>query len=174
MFEFTGERQGQFDNCIPLSAIKSQLSLIDADDVHLASLVAAAQGAIEGLTRIMLTIREMELVYSGYGDTVNLGVSPVNSVSKVKIDGVETTDYTLYKYGLDPRIVFNNKITGQEIIITANVGHNQVTVPAQLQLLVKMLAADLYEHREAQAEATLTANANYMRLLNMYTWAKVS
>jgi len=174
MFEFTGERQGQFDNCIPLSAIKSQLSLIDADDVHLASLIAAAQGAIEGLTRIKLTIREMELVYSGYGDTVNLGVSPVNSISKVEVDGAETTDYTFYKYGIDPKIVFNNQINGKEIVIFANVGHNQVTIPAQLQLLVKMLAADLYEHREAQAESTLTDNANYMRLLNMYIWSKVS
>lgn len=52
------------------------------------------------------------------------------------------------------------------LVKTARVGYE--TVPPSLLLAVKLLAADLYEHRESQAETSLSENRSFRFLLANY------
>lgn len=174
MFQYIGEKQGERSQAVTTAQLRSQLSLIDADDTFLSSLIMAAQGAVEGETRRLLTSREISLCYRGRGIVLSLDVSPVIELTSVTVDGVALEGCEVSAYGLKPTLTFPQEVYG-EVIVTLEAGHSDDDpAPPELIQVVKMLAADMYEHREATAEKSLSENRNYRRIIDMHAIIEVN
>ena len=176
MWEFIGQR-----DTVPaapaatVEELRAQLSLCDGEesDTLLLGLLRQAQGAIEARTQRLLSPRAVQLAYRGDGAAVNLHACPVNSIASVEVNDESVTGARLCGFGIRPRLTLPGAASG-ELVVTADCGYSAEELPPELKMLVLELAADLYEHRESQAETSLTENRSFKMVCDLYTVYEVN
>lgn len=156
------------------------------DDTLLTGLITAARAALEKMTGRTFITTTYQLYYDGFSFLpVKLARPPVQSVSSITYvdeDGVtQTLSSTLYTvdvsslYGrISPAYGESWPVTRAQdnavcIEFKAGYGDAAASVPEPLKIAIKMLAADVYEHREANVEIALTKNRSLDFLLAGYT-----
>ena len=176
MWEFIGQR-----DTVPaapaatVEELRAQLSLCEGEesDTLLLGLLHQAQGAIEARTQRLLSPRSIQLAYRGNGATVNLHACPVNSITSVEVNAEPVTGARLCAFGIRPRLTLPGAASG-ELVVTADCGYSAEELPPELKMLVLELAAELYEHRESQAETSLTENRSFKMVCDLYTVYEVN
>jgi len=159
-----------------------------AFDTMLTGYITACRQAVERLTGRSLINRAATL----YFDQFPAGVAPlylprppvqsVTSISYVDTEGaaavMPSTDYRLDAASLMARIApaldaewpaTAPVINAVTVVYVSGYGTTAASVPAALRECIKSLAADLFEHPEANAEMSLAENRTCKFLLNAYT-----
>jgi len=176
---------------VSVAELKANLRLNDTtwDATVLPLLIEAARQAVENECNralINTTFQQFydEWPYSSEYPYIELVRAPVASVSSIKYidtDGDEQT-WTASNYRVDmwsqparvelayaqswPAIrQIVNSIT---IEYVAGYGASSASVPDALRQAVLMLASDMFEHSESQAESALHDNRTVMRLIQAY------
>lgn len=157
-------------------------------DTMLTGYITACRQAVERLTGRNLINRAVTL----YFDEFPAGFAPlylprppvqsVTSITYIDPDGTSTvmpgTDYRADLASVTARIApaldaewpaTAAVINAVSVVYVSGYGTTAASVPAALRECIKSLAADLFEHPEANAEMTLTENRTYKFLLNAYT-----
>lgn len=171
MFEFIGQRETTpAEPAATVEELREQLSLCEGEesDTLLLGMILRAQGAIEARTQRMLSTRSVRLAYRGHGSELKLFACPVNSITSVESDGEPVTGFRFSEFGIRPRLILP-ETCGGELVVTADCGYSAEALPAVLKMLVLELAADLYEHRESQAETSLTENSTFRMVCDLFT-----
>ena len=171
MFEFIGQRDSiPAETAVTTEELREQLSLCEGEETEtlLQGLLRQAQGAIEARTQRMLSPRTVRLAYCGDGRELKLHACPVNSISTVTVNGEPVDGAQVCAYGLRPRLTLPGRVSG-ELVVTADCGYSAEELPPELKMLVLELAADLYEHRESQAETSLTENRTFKMICDLFT-----
>ena len=163
------------------------LSLVGTeDDTLLAGLISAARTALEKYTGRTFITTVYQVYYDGFSFLpITLARPPVQSVSSityVDVDGVtQTLSSSLYI--VDVASLFGRispaydevwPITREQnnavcIEIKTGYGDAAASVPASIKVAIKMIVADVYEHREANVELALSENKSLKFLLSPYT-----
>ena len=168
MWEFIGQR-----DTVPaapaatVEELRAQLSLCEGEESDTLLL------AIEARTQRLLSPRSVQLAYRGDGAAVNLHACPVNSIASVEVNAEPVTGARLCGFGIRPRLTLPGAASG-ELVVTADCGYSAEELPPELKMLVLELAADLYEHRESQAETSLTENRSFKMVCDLYTVYEVN
>lgn len=156
------------------------------DDTLLTGLITAARAALEKMTGRTFITTTYQLYYDGFFlSSVKLARPPVQSVSSITYvddDGVtQTLPSSLYTvdisslYGrISPaygEIWPTTRAQDNAVCIEFKAGYGDAaaSVPEPLKIAIKMLAADVYEHREANIEIALSKNRSLDFLLAGYT-----
>ena len=156
------------------------------DDTLLTGLITAARSALEKSTGRTFITTTYQLYFDGFFlSPIKLARPPVQSVSSITYvdeDGVtQTLSSTLYTvdvsslYGrVSPAYGESWPVTRAQdnavcIEFKAGYGDAAASVPEPLKIAIKMLAADVYEHREANVEVALSKNRSLDFLLAGYT-----
>lgn len=169
MFELTGRIEAD-PTTYPITESELRSHLRISGEEAVADFISAASYAVENYINQYASVREVTLKFVGSGMDIVIPARPVSSVKSLKIDNVTmASGYTL-KTGLVNQIVFDSYQSG-EIELVLNVAMSPV--PASVKMAVKMLAADLYEHRESQAESTLTENKSFKFALDPHRHLEV-
>lgn len=157
-------------------------------DTMLTGYITACRQAVERLTGRNMINRAVTL----YFDEFPAGFAPlylprppvqsVTSITYIDPDGTSTvmpgTDYRADLASVTARIApaldaewpsTAAVINAVAVVYVSGYGTTAASVPAALKECIKSLAADLFEHPEANAEMTLTENRTYKFLLNAYT-----
>jgi uncharacterized phiE125 gp8 family phage protein len=163
------------------------LSLVGTeDDTLLAGLISAARVALEKYTGRTFITTVYQVYYDGFSFLpIKLARPPVQSVvsiTYVDVDGVtQTLSSSLYI--VDVASLFGRispaydevwPITREQnnavcIEIKTGYGDAAASVPAPIKVAIKMIVADVYEHREANVELALSENKSLKFLLSPYT-----
>ena len=163
------------------------LSLVGTeDDALLAGLISAARAALEKYTGRTFITTVYQVYYDGFSFLpIKLARPPVQSVTSityVDVDGVmQTLSSSLYI--VDIASLFGRispaydevwPITREQnnavcIEIKTGYGDAAASVPAPIKVAIKMIVADVYEHREANVELALSENKSLKFLLSPYT-----
>lgn len=150
----------------PLTAdeLKTHLRVTSSDeDTLIASIISAARVRAESLLRHRLITQTVELTMTGFPSYIEIPVWPVVSVASVKYDdgdGVEQTvssaDYLLVKRR--PRVIAPKStatwptpgIESDSVRVRCIVGYGDAgsNVPADILAAIRLIAGDLWEHRE--------------------------
>lgn len=128
-------------------------------DAFLTSLFLRAVGIVEDYTNLTLLQTVFRLTFSGDGSYLRLPLFPVTSAASLSAaaDSVQPGSFTLRPApGYSWALAFDRELRGiYTVDITAGYTSFAVAPPAAVAA-VYAIAADLYEHREAQQEGTLT------------------
>lgn len=164
----------------------------DAEDDLVALWITAAREYVESHTRRSLITQTRRLALDGWPCSRRLLLprGPVQSVSSITYDSptadAQTFDAENYRLDADsapPRIVLSSSAdwpcTVDEpacirIEYVAGYGDDADSVPAALRSAILLLVGDLYEHREAGLEQTITPNAAVDRLLGPYLLREIA
>lgn len=155
-------------------------------DTMLEGIITACRKAIEKHTgtTMMPTTRQMFLDdFPDDNGAIELPYGPVQSISSITYldaDGAtQTLASSVYRtdlYSIYPRIAPDydqewpeTRGVINQVTVTYVCGYAHGRVPEPLKECIKALAADLFEHPEANAEVTLAENRTYQFLLNAYT-----
>ncbi len=141
--------------------LREYLNLIPGvdTDAFLSSLFLRAVGIVEEYTNLTLLQAVFRLTFSGDGSSLRLPLFPVTlagSLSPVN-DSVQPGSFTLRPApGYRWELAFDQRISGMYTVdITAGYA-SLAAAPQAAVAAIYAIAADLYEHREAQQEGTLT------------------
>jgi len=170
---------------VTVSELRDFLRLSGNDqDTMLTGFLAAARAALEVYTGRTFINTVYELYFDAFPSMIELARPPVQSVSSVyyiNTSGVDTllasTDYRVDVASLYGRIEpaygtvwpsTQSVVNAVKVTFTAGYGTSSANVPAAIKEAIKMLAADIYEHPEANVELTLAENKTLKFLLGAY------
>lgn len=141
---------------------------LDEDLVNVEFLEALINASIDWVeTRINSYITPTILEYSVYeftGTSIQLEHKGFNTISSLKVNDVEYTDYKIIRKYSSTYIIFNTAISNATVIISYLAGNK----PAfnQIQAVI-ITAADMYDVDRSNYSAGLVNNKTVMRLLNL-------
>lgn len=155
------------------------------DDTLLTGLITAARAALEKITGRTFVTTTYQLYFDGFSFLpVKLARPPVQSVSSITYvdeDGVtQTLSSSLYTVDVSSLYGRVSPAYGESwpttraqdnavcIEFKAGYGDAAASVPEPLKIAIKMLAADVYEHREANVEIALSKNRSLDFLIAGY------
>lgn len=171
---------------VTVSELKDFLRLSGTDqDSMLTGFISAARAGVEIFTGRTLINTVYELFFDSFPAAgVEMLRPPVQSVSSIyyiNSDGVDTllasTEYRVDVASIYGRItpaygktfpVTQAVTNAVKVTVTCGYGTTAASVPAPLKEAIKMIAADIYEHPEANVELTLTENKTVKFLLGAY------
>lgn len=174
---------------VSVEEIKAYLGLADAgQDILLASIVKAAREMAERQSGRVFVNRSLEAVFECFDREFLLPGSPlvnVTSITYINEDGTEVTvdpaEYTVDTVSLVGRIVFRDwqyycpaQIAAPVCVrYVAGFGDTAASVPENIKLAIKQVAADAFEHRESQSEVSLQQNRLARFLFNSFAVVEV-
>ena len=130
-----------------------------ADTAFLKALFARALDAVERHTGRVWRPCTMRLTFALDGETeIPLPVRPVSGVSAVTLNGEPLTGYALTAMTGGKALVLAAPASGELTVDVAAGYAEPLTAPPAFEAAVLAVAADMYEHREAQSEVSLTEN----------------
>ncbi len=154
------------------------------DDTLLTGLISAARAALELYTGRTFITTSYQLYLDGFYSVIKLARPPVQSVTSITYIDDDGTTQTLAstEYAVDASSLYGrvSPAYGKEWPVTQSVinsvciefkagyGDAAASVPEPLKAAIKMLAADIYEHRESNIELTLSENKSLRFLLQSY------
>lgn len=153
--------------------MREYLNLADGVDANafLSSIYLRAASIVELHTGVTLLPATWIVHFDGTGKLLRLPFFPVSSVISQPGSGVQAGSFTLRRaagYNFD--VEFTDPVTGPASLqVSAGYSAPEVPPPA-LSAAVFAIAADLYEHREAQSEANLTESRTIRRVLDSLTF----
>ena len=147
------------------AALAAQLDLTaatgSADAAFLKKLLARAVGAVEkhvGRTWHSCSLRAVFSLNSE--SSVELPTRPVTAVTTVTLNGETVTGWTLAPVAGGVALQLPAAATG-ELVVDFTAGYaDPVKAPPEFEAAIMAVAADMYEHREAQSEVNLSENRN--------------
>lgn len=158
---------------VSVAELKSQLRIDHTDeDTFLGDLVTAARQRVESYTRLALIERQVRTTYPHFGSGLPLPVWPVRSVDEIAYTDsqggertLEPSRWTLVK--ARPRTIVpaygdtwpTTLPHWNAVRVTATIGFGAAAddVPWDLRQAVRIVAATLYEHREAAVVGTIAS-----------------
>lgn len=179
MFVITGKTYATVSGAaspVSVADLVAHLSLPpdDYDSGLLQGFLDAAIGAVESDVGVSLTPRTATFTFAGEGCAATLPVSPVTADGQVYFrssskDDWQPIDATWNRASLWPTVKLAQALpAGSEVKVVASVGYASGACPRELQVAVRMIAADLFEHRESQTDANTYANPAIDRLLKQW------
>lgn len=170
---------------VTAAQMREYLRLSDtSQDTLLESLITAARCAVEGDTGRTLITTSHYVYFDAFEEVMELARPPVQSITAIKYYDESNVQRTLAstEYVLDAATLFGrlypayenawpgtaSRKNAVEVDLKCGYGDNPTDVPEALRVAVKMLAADLYEHPEANSESSLSENNVYKYLLAKY------
>ena len=169
---------------VSISELKAQLRLDNSDqDSMLTSLIKAARQAVEAKLHRTLCSTTYIQYHDEFENPIELYRPPATSVTAVTYldedDAEQTLDssnYNLDLNSLPPRIKLADSASWPSISsapaavrVEFVAGYGGASdVPEPIRQAILMLAADLYEHSEANVEVTLNENKTLNFLLAAY------
>lgn len=170
---------------VAVSELKTFLSLDGSDfDSMLSSCIVACRQAVESYTGRTLITTVLQMTLDSFPSVIELARPPVQSITSITYVDADGSTQTLSSslYRVDISSLFGRITTayGEVWPETQNVS-NAVTVefkcgygdaasavPDALKVAIMSLAADMFEHREANSEINLSENRTYKFLLDSY------
>lgn len=169
---------------IPLQDLKDALRIdYDYDDFFLTETLAAAREYLEGWMGVTLAQRGFLWISDEAPglDELCLPVWPIQDITEITYfdadNALQTFDAANYEVNLVSRPARVRLVSGAAwpvvyarydaltiTLVAGLVGSTHVMPQRALQVL-RLLVADLYEHREAQLEARIADNQQFKRLL---------
>ena len=146
-----------------VSALADRLELTAdtgaGDTSLLTSIFAQALDAVERHCSRYFRPRTLALTASADADDVAvLAVNPFRGVTSVTLNGAAVADYTVSPVPGGAEVRFSRPVTGT-VVFTVSAGPStDAAMPPAAMAAVLAVACDLYEHREAQSEVSLTEN----------------
>jgi len=174
---------------VTVSELKTFLSL-DAStyDTMLSGYITACRQAIETYTGRTLITTSYQLMFDSFPDIIELARPPVQSITSityVDTDGVtQTLSSSLYRTDLislfgriEPAYgeswpSIRNVSNAVTVEFKCGYGDAAASVPDALKVAIMSLAADMFEHREANFELNLQENRTYKFLLDSHKIAR--
>ncbi|HJH05447.1 MAG TPA: hypothetical protein K8W19_15680 [Victivallis vadensis] len=144
-----------------IAHLREQLSLVDGEesDALLGRMFRRGVSAAEEYCNRVYRESAWRLEFAGSGDAVFLPLFPVSAVTAAVADGVELD---AEGFRLVPAAggwcVRLSAPVRESLTLTVTAGYDAEAVPDWFEASVQMIAADLYEHREAQNDTSLTEN----------------
>lgn len=144
-----------------IAHLREQLSLVDGEetDALLGRMFRRGVSAAEEYCNRVYRESAWRLEFAGSGDAVFLPLFPVSAVTAAVADGVELD---AEGFRLVPAAggwcVRLSAPVRESLTLMVTAGYDAAAVPDWFEASVQMIAADLYEHREAQNDASLTEN----------------
>lgn len=165
--------------------VRNELSLTDtSDDTWIATIAQACREAIEKYLGRTFITTTYEVYFDKFPSCIELIRPPVQSITSIVYNDADGDEQTLdsSKYRLDsvsvlPRVTPaygetwpDTRIETNAVKVTYKAGYGDASgsVPMAIKKVIAMMAADAYEHREAQSELTLKINSTYQLLLSSY------
>lgn len=170
---------GKFLASNPVSAVASaaeleeMLSLVAGEESasFLEALISRATAAIEEHCRHSLRRADYRLHFSGSGEAV-LPVFPVAKLVSAAVNG-EVVDVSALTLSIRSGSFVVSGLPDGETVLTVSAGYGEGDqMPETAKAAVLALAADLYEHRESQQEANLSANGSMRYLIEPLVFLK--
>jgi len=171
---------------VTLSEAKAHLRVdgTDEDDL-ITDLIQAAREACEVFTRRQFITATWALTLDEFPDYIELPRPPLQSVTTLAYVDVDGDDQTLtegtdFDVDITPLVGYVLPCYGEswpstlghiaDVTVTYKAGYGltAASVPSAIKAAIKLLMADLYEHREARTEAKLEDNLTVQRLLWHY------
>jgi uncharacterized phiE125 gp8 family phage protein len=169
---------------VTVAELKDWLRLDGSDqDTMLSSMITAARVSIEEHTRRSFVQRSIVQSLAGFpaGGCIELVRPPLASVTSVKYydtdNDQQTIDSSNYLVDVirEPGVVrpidtydwpsVYERSDAVQITFVAGYSADATSVPETMKALTKMIAADMFEHPEAQSELRLTENKQWKFLL---------
>lgn len=188
-FNSIGEVSPPAEEPVTVAAMRSFLNLAaDDDDELLGVLIGSARQYYESITLRATVSRTLIVYFDGFpsnGSLFVLPYSPLISVSDLKYIDTSGDEQTLSsdEYAVNASGIYGTvseafgkywpsatRTVLDSVYITYAAGYAAAaSVPSIDKNIIMMIAADLYEHRNAQNEQNLTPNSNFTRILNART-----
>lgn len=149
-------------------------------DALLGGLISAARVNLERVTGRIFCSSTYDVQYRSFGDIeLKLPVTPIQSITSIvyKISNTAYTlavnQYELRSYKTFPTIVPAYDVSwpavdDESVVVRVLAGAAASPYDKLGIALIKAIAADMYEHPEAQSEISLTENKAIERMINAY------
>lgn len=170
---------------VTVAELRSWLRLDDtSQDTMLSSMITAARVAVEQHTHRAFVQRTLKQSLSDFPDSdcIELLFPPLASVSSVQYYDSDNSSQTVdaSNYIVDTNAVVGivqpvetftwpttyERTDAVNVTYVAGYSTNADDVPETAKVLIKLIAADLYEHSESQSELRLTENRQWKFLLD--------
>lgn len=153
-----------------LAKLREILSLVEGEesDELLGRLFRRAVSLAEEYCGRIYRRSEFRLEFGGSGDELFLPLFPVAELLTATADGEELSklEFRLLPAQGGWKVRFAEPVR-ESLTLKLSAGYSEEETPELFEAVVLQIAADLYEHREAQSETSLTENGNFRRALEL-------
>lgn len=153
-----------------LAKLREILSLVEGEesDELLGRLFRRAVSLAEEYCGRIYRRSEFRLEFGGSGDELFLPLFPVAELLTATADGEELSklEFRLLPAPGGWKVRFTEPVR-ESLTLKLSAGYSEEETPELFEAVVLQIAADLYEHREAQSETSLTGNGNFRRALEL-------
>lgn len=163
------------------AAMREYLNLstgVDSD-TFLSSLYLRAESIVVNRTGLTCLHCTWQLYFSGNGNSLRLPLFPVSAAALLSPapdgfpvgdgDGVQPSFTLRHAAGCCMELAFDRMIEGYWTV-QVDAGYAAGTMPPAAAAAIFAIAADLYEHREAESEVSLTENRAVRMALDSLTF----
>ena len=155
-------RNGPFEVAADdIAKLREVLSLVEGEesDELLGRIFRRAVSAVEEYCGRVYRAGTWTLLFAGSGDAAFLPLFPVSAVTAAKADGeaLEPGAFRLLPEAGGWGVRLTDPVS-ESLELTVSAGYAEGALPDAFEAAVFQVAADLYEHREAQSEVSLSEN----------------